>query len=362
MKNAGARAYIRELCSLGLASELLVPALLEALHRAIPSSRNLFDWVSSDGRIERYYFEGPIDHAIARRYFEEFHNKREVEAMPAYREVIQGPATIRSADELNHRGFFDSALYNEIWRPQHMHFRLEAIIRAPDEKPLGSLVLYRERGERIFDRADEDTLRLLVPYIAHGLQRATDRPIAYARSERRVAQVNLDDAGRIVNSSRDAHKLLLLAHGDISPRSASTPPNSGEFPTLARLHREVSREANPARSPFAMTLDNEWGRFQFRAERLEAASPEHASVIAVTIHHLVPRELRDLEAIEAQPLSITQKKVCALLLEGLSQPQIAARLRIAPSTAVDHVRKIYRKLDVHSLDALHARLREHPRA
>jgi DNA-binding CsgD family transcriptional regulator len=37
-------------------------------------------------------------------------------------------------------------------------------------------------------------------------------------------------------------------------------------------------------------------------------------------------------------------------------------LRIAPSTAVDHVRKIYRKLDVHSVDALRARLRGRPPA
>jgi DNA-binding CsgD family transcriptional regulator len=362
MKNAAARAYVRELCSLGLASELFVPALLEALHRVIPSSRNLFDWVDEDGGIRRYYFEGPIDHATAQRYFDEFYNKREAEAMPRYAEVIHGEAVIRSAGELDHRRFFDSALYNEIWRPQRLHFRLEAIVRAHDRKPLGSLVLYRERGDPIFDKADEDALQALLPYIAHGLLHGTAGAIAYARSERRVAQVNLDEAGRIVHLSRDAHKVLLLAHGGISPGSAARSPASGDFPTLALLHRKLSRTEEPRPALCETTLDNEWGRFQFRAERLAAAEEGDASLIGVTIHHLVPRELRDLDAIEMQPLSITQKKVCALLLEGLSQPQIAARLRIAPSTAVDHVRKIYRKLDVHSVDALRARLRGRPPA
>lgn len=99
MKNAAAIAYIRELCSLGLTGELLIPALLESMHRVIPSARNLFDWVNAEGRIQRYYFEGPIDHAIAKHYFDEFHNRREAEAMPRYVDVIRGDATIRSAEE-----------------------------------------------------------------------------------------------------------------------------------------------------------------------------------------------------------------------------------------------------------------------
>ena len=55
------------------------------------------------------------------------------------------------------------------------------------------------------------------------------------------------------------------------------------------------------------------------------------------------------------PLSIAQKKVCSLLLSGKSQPEIAVDLGIASNTVVDHVRKIYRKLDVHSVDELRAR-------
>jgi hypothetical protein len=43
-KNTAAIASIRALCSLGLTGELLIPALLEALHQVIPSARNLFDY------------------------------------------------------------------------------------------------------------------------------------------------------------------------------------------------------------------------------------------------------------------------------------------------------------------------------
>jgi DNA-binding CsgD family transcriptional regulator len=53
-----------------------------------------------------------------------------------------------------------------------------------------------------------------------------------------------------------------------------------------------------------------------------------------------------------------QRKVCSLLLSGLSQREIAADLGVAPNTVVDHVRKIYVKLDVHSVSDLRARLLE----
>ena len=354
-KNAAATAYIRELCALGLSSELFIPALLEAMHRVIPSARNLFDWVDAEGSIRRYYFEGPIDHAIARLYFDEFYNRREAEAMPKYADVIRGGTSIRSADELNHPQFFESALYHEIWRPQRLHFRLEAVVRGADVKPLGSLVLYREKGDRIFERADEQKLATLLPYIARALASGRGGAVDYAQHDRRAAQVNLDSGGRIVHLSRNAHKVLLLAHGDIAPGVSASAPESGDFPTLGILHRQVLRMVEPGASPCALSLTNAWGRFDFRAERLDAVDASQGSLVGVTIHHLVPREVRDLNAIESLPLSIAQKKVCSLLVKGWSQPQIAKRLGVSPSTVTDHVRKIYGKLDVHCADDLRAR-------
>lgn len=112
------------------------------MHRVIPSARNLFDQVNADGSIPRYSFKGPIDP-------QEVHNRREAEAMPRYVDVIRGDATIRSAEEPNRRRFFDSALYNEIWRPQRLRYQLEVIVRGRDAWP-------REQGEGIFCQAGEE--------------------------------------------------------------------------------------------------------------------------------------------------------------------------------------------------------------
>ncbi len=124
-------AALRALCALKLHPEVLIPAVLEALHGLVPSYRNLFDWTDEEGRLVRYFIEGPVDADIARLYFDEFHNRREAEAMPAFHTLHRAPPGVRGADELDHPAFYRSALYNEIWRPQGFLTRLEAVVRGP---------------------------------------------------------------------------------------------------------------------------------------------------------------------------------------------------------------------------------------
>lgn len=355
MKHAQAIAAVRELCSLGLSSEVFIPALLEAMHAVIPSSRNLFDWIDSDGHIQRYYVEGSIDSKIAKLYFDEFYNRRESEAMPRFSDLALGGAVIRSAQELDRYSFFNSALYNEIWRPQDLHYHLEGIIRRADGKALGSLVLYREKTDPIFVKDEEELLAALLPYIARAMQMQAKTPEQFVGGDQRRALVNLDHRGQILHLSRDAHKLLLLAHGNITPTAVGVEPCADDFPTLTVLYRALARSPN-ALTPVLATLDNDWGRFEFQAQRMEPADAQQSPMIAVTIQHMEAAEVLKARALQTAPLSIMQRKVCSLLLSGLSQREIAAHLGVAPNTVVDHVRKIYVKLDVHSLDDLRSRL------
>lgn len=47
MKHAHAMAYLEQLCSLGLGGELIMPAVLQALHAIIPSQHNAFYWIDA---------------------------------------------------------------------------------------------------------------------------------------------------------------------------------------------------------------------------------------------------------------------------------------------------------------------------
>ena len=163
-------AALRALCSQGLAPDALVPAVLEALHGLVPSSRNLFDWTDPQGRLLRYYIEGPIDAALAQLYFDEFHNRRETEAMPPFQALRQRPAGVCPADDLDSPRFRASALYHEIWKPQGFHTRLEAVLRGRGGQLLGSLVLYRGPHDPAFTTADRHGLARVLPLLAQALE------------------------------------------------------------------------------------------------------------------------------------------------------------------------------------------------
>jgi len=351
-------ATVRSLCSLGLPGEQLIPALLEAVHGIVPSARNLFDWTDPHGNLIRYYFEGPIDAEVTRHYFEEFHNKRESEVMPAFQQAVTGRVVIRSAAELDNPAFFRSALYNEIWRPQKLHSRIEAIVKSSRGQPLGSLVLYREDGDRPFSAEHEVLLAALVPYIARGLEGASSLPRDYVARGGRRAVLNLSAEGTLLSVSEDAHKMLLLAHVGITPESASRAPDSRDYPTLGLLVQQLQHNNGASRREVALTVDNAWGRFVFEAEPLLPAGGGSSTAIHVSIEQQEPRAVAWRRSLERFSLSVAQREVVTLLRAGYTQPEIAAALSVAPSTVADHVKKIYTRLDVHSIRELCLRLDE----
>ena len=345
---------------MGLPAEVFIPALLEMLHGIIPSLRNLFDWVDASGNLVRYYFEGPIDQAVAAHYFEVFHNRREGEVMPTFHQAVNGRSVIRSAQELDNPAFFKSALYNEIWRPQGLHTRLEALVKGSGDRPLGSLVLYRAKGERSFTRDDEALLAQVVRYVARGLEVPSSTLLAgefVSRRDRR-AMLSLGPDGELLHLSADALKMLLLSHGGVTPQSVSRAPRREDFPTLSMLWQHHVRAAGLSIGDVTLTVENAWGRFVYECAPMAALAPDVPPLIHVNIHQQEPHGLSLRRAIEALPLSPAQRQVCALLHVGRSTAEIAASLAIAPSTVADHVKKIYARLDVHSVHELSARINQ----
>ena len=369
MKPSRAIAALRALCSLNLHAEVLVPAVLEALHQVVPSQRNLFDWTDEQGRLLRYFIEGPIDSGIAQLYFDEFHNRREAEVMPRFDSLRRQPPGVRGADELNHAAFFHSALYNEIWRPQGFHTRLEAVVRGRDQRLIGSLVLYRGPGEARFTAEDERRLAAVLPALAAGLQaggpaRADDRHVP---SLEPAETLLLTLQGQVHYASPGAHRLLLMAEGGASRETLSRPLDAlaGRLlPTLLkRLREQVPahllaapslQPAMPRSHPPTITHETAAGQFVASGRLLHAWQAAHAPWAQVTLQRLEPHRIALERALRALPVSPGQMAVCRLLYQGHTQEQVGLQLGVTSATVVDHVRKVYQALDVRTALELRA--------
>jgi DNA-binding CsgD family transcriptional regulator len=371
MKSSQSSAALRALCALGLHAEALVPAFLEALHGLVPSYRNLFDWTDEQGRLARYFVEGPIDAAVARLYFEEFHNRRDLHVVRPFEALRRMPAGVLGADELDHADFYASAYYNEIWRPQGFRTRLQAIVRGRDGQLLGSLVLYRAPGEPRFGAHDERRLAAVLPGFAAALQTGGPAGLQPGADESHVPSPEPPETllltlqGEVCHASPGAARLLLMAEGGPSRETLSRPMNAlaGRLlPALtARLKEQLAgdaaTEAQRRRSaPPAITHVTSSGHYVAHGRLLRPHHPDGEALVQVTLRRLEPHRVALERALRALPLTPGQTAVCRQLYRGHAHGVIGAQLGVAPATVVDHVRKLYRALDVHSTLELRARL------
>ena len=361
-----AMAAVHALCTRQWPEEVFIPALLEALHDVVPSSRNLFEWTDNEGRLLRYFIEGPVDTAVAQRYFEHFHNGTDATCMPAFASLRDVPAGVRPASELDRADFFASELYNEIWRPQGFHTRIEGVVRSRTGHLVGSLVLYRGPHDPKFTARDEQVLEGLLAPIARALQCGSDsrgfsaKSVVHLPGPEPTETLLLDLAGRVLHASPGAPRLLMLADGGISRESFES--SSGErvarlFGRLIdRLRERAAGVATTAQAWPSLSIFNGFGRFDVQSMLLWSQEGGSPPLMQITLRRLEPREVAVLRVLRRMPVTAGQASVCAALYEGESHGEIARALGVAASTVVDHVRKLYCALDVSSLSELRALL------
>jgi len=82
--------------------------------------------------------------------------------------------------------------------------------------------------------------------------------------------------------------------------------------------------------------------FQVILHDQDTAAERESSEVSTYVVNLPPQPTAVRE------LSATQKRVLAALLKGKSEKQVASELKISPHTVHNHVKEIYRKMEVSS--------------
>lgn len=349
MKHSAAIAHFRQLCCLGVDTQAAMPSLLKALHGLVGSNANSFYWAAHNGEITNVYMEQLMPKDIAACFFKEFiNNKTRAFSALDLRSYMPKDRVVGNSAKVFPKSFQNSDVYNLIWRPQSRKHLLWARVRDAQGRANG-LTLSRLAGEAPFSDKDEQLLTQLVPYLAHALNA---RPVTPAQlvdgGESAVLLVNRD--GEIEHESAEARRLLLLAvHARVAPGAVDWRGDSVIAEVLRALFERIDAlGAGRTSAPPVIELHNPWGKFLLRAYSMESSIPSGTGLVVIQIERHIPLKLKLMDAMQLLPLSAKQKEVCLLLTEGLSYTSIADRLAVRPNTVVDHVRKIYDKLDVRS--------------
>ena len=359
----GATARFKQLCCLGVRGEQVMPALLDELHTIVPFAGCTVFFVDTQLRVTNSYREETAPRTIA-LYMQEFHGRRGRELGGAFPDAIHRQFGVEdSTDALQPVGigmdaFWRSAFFNEIHRPFAHDWFLRLMIRGEGGRgrALGSITLYRPRGQGLWSADEKRRFAALEPFLATAFAADDHNEPPTAESEA-DALIIADRDGRPQNFSVGARELLFLAtHPRITSdadysRIDQLPPQVSELcRNLARLSAGDGSAAPPT-----LWLRNTWGTFAFKAHWLEGGDAS-AGLIGIAIRRREPLPIRIVRRVGELDLGWRQAQVCVLLANGHSHEAIADRLGISRHTAITHGRWIYNKLDVHNRTELVTKL------
>ena len=175
MNAQAALTHIRQLCCLGLGSEVIMPALMEALHDYIPSYQNIFFWVDENGQYTNIYDEDWSGNLkIAQLYFEEFKDAKEKDFWPGSTALIKSNAEILHSSTYINRKSMRTDFYNEIIRGMNTHYLMYGKAQEQD-RCVGIINLCRPITSKPYTLKEERNLRTIMPYIAHSLHPRADK-------------------------------------------------------------------------------------------------------------------------------------------------------------------------------------------
>jgi len=236
-----------------------------------------------------------------------------------------------------------SARFRDVLAPSGLPHELRVALRSGG-RCWGALVLLRADDARDFHPAEVALAGRLGEVVGAGLRRG----LVLAAAARAQAE--------------RGPRVLVLRMGPEVAVEVATPglrewagllPDTGDrggvpLSVLGAARAALEGPAAAARSRLR-TRDGTW--MTLHATVADAA----ARRVVVVLEPSRPHEVLAL-LMDAHGLTAREQQVVPLVLRGLSNQEIAARLVVSPWTAQDHVRNVFRKLDVAGRAGLAARL------
>ena len=351
--------HLQRLCCSGLSGEALVPELLQGLRRLVPSRSNAFMWCDDECEITGSCSEDPVFWQIMPVYLAEFHDRRNREVLPAFRDFMAEAPTVTHARRVvaDDRRLYGSAWYAHILR--RLAWRNVAYTKILIAgRPLGMLLQGLDSSRPEVSGQEASYMLKLAPFIAHALSREPTGDGLYADSDTHGLLI-FDTRGALLYRTPRALELIFRTSYPRGSARAYRRALEQPLPLFIKklcgdLQALFTRGEATATAPIH-THTNSWGRFVYQARWLEGADSS-GRAIAVSIELQVPVELLLLRRVASHGLPPKQGDVCYQLARGKSHAAIANSLGTSTHAVNWHARQIYSRFDVHSAAELNRKL------
>jgi hypothetical protein len=346
MKDAHRIAALRQLCCLGIGAQASMPTLLKALRELVPSDSAGFFWVNASGDMVNFYAERVLPENTSRVFFERFHDGPQHSFKREFQQRVHSGVPVTNFTPTTE--FMRGDYYNQIMRQLDAHHVMHGIVR-DHGAALGQVSLYRERRSRAFSSSERQRLADVSHYLAHALAKPTSERGEFVDTDDEGVVI-IDRRGKVIQAAAHSRRLLLMAthpqQGALARASLSNPIVEEVMRDLVLRLNDTASEDRHA-SPPKLTVANAWGQFLLRAYYLGDSPEVEETLIAVQIRRREPLLLRLADGMRALALPPQLQQVALLLAQGLSNPEIAARLSVTENTVRWHVKQLFVRLNAH---------------
>jgi DNA-binding CsgD family transcriptional regulator len=356
MKRSVALAHFRQLSSLGLGGEAVIPALLETLHDLIPSSLNNFFWTDPGGQPVNAYVREVIPE-VFETLAKDYH-LFQAPTEPSLEHLAKSPAIVGGmAERFPQTVLRETAVFEAFYKPYRVGFSLDLVLR--DEAGVRGIVFVsRELGARAFNAEETRLLGSLAPYVLHALDARPDATLSGGLVDAEDAAALLCDLnGRLVSAGGFALQLLQeAARLPLAPGAPLARPGDLLPEPIRRACASLAAIADgrPANAP-AVTLGGPMGAIKAQVYPLGDDGAGGPLVVA-HLRRQTPRALRVMQRLRTSPLSARQRQAAFQVGMGRGPDEARRRLGVGRETYRDYMRQIYWRLDIESRVELAARL------
>lgn len=340
MRSANLLAALRQLSVANLPGKAAWLAALPVLRELVPFEHDALLWFDADSNVVDLQIESPEGLAQIPHYLANFHESREREAMPTFREFMCSGQNCETPSQLP--GFHQSDFYQEVIRPLGVQHVTRLAIRQ-GEAPVAATWLGRQGG---FRSGELDQFMRLVPLLTHLLGAPGEVCVGQGDAESQQMLIT-DEAGHIHFASASALFLLCRASGRGAwAATLNNPPLDLFRPLIQDLARRVARleSGRSARAP-AQALHRADGTYWLRGYRLTEMHGGRR-LIAIQLEYQLPLLVRLYRAGRLQTLAPREQQLVPLALVGMAAPELARTLGLRRHTVNAYLRNLYLRLGI----------------
>jgi DNA-binding CsgD family transcriptional regulator len=345
---------IRQLCLLPGSSKEFFPVVLPLVRKVMDADSVSFFWVDQLGGMVDLVTDSPLPTGASNVYFDRFHEDPIFGFKASFEKRCLAIDPI--SDTHFHEEDLGSAYYREVMSHLNVRNILYGIVKTAG-RGVGQMSLYRQAPERKF-RTDEKLLaRRIVRYLEYGLSRPTEQFAegVFAGQEAEGEFDGLfvvDGRNAIVSVSTNAKVLIHRALGVAIRRTLKPEDLNALIEGLREASSDKGKNSLSSVTVPNKRVANENGVFMLRAYKMGLDD----ELLYVRIQQLKRLQTAFAQSLLDAPLTPKQREIALYLGAGYSNKEIAAFVKVTPNTSAYHIKQIFHRLNVHTREAMVARV------